>query len=239
LSPDHWLDAVLNIVFPCSCIVCGSTETRWRSGAICPDCEAALRPLVQPYCHRCGLASPAIEGLCGRCITGETRYELGRAALRFDARLRTIIHHFKYNDRVSLARPLGRAMRQCLDANSFNPDLVVPVPLHRRRERERGYNQSALLAASLDLKVDARLVRRRVDTGSQTGKSLPYRLRNVRGAFECAGPVRGSILLVDDVQTTGATVNEIARVLKKNGADRVEVLTAARVADDGWIAAGE
>ncbi len=182
-------------------------------------------------CPRCGYQAPAIDGLCGRCRTGDTRYDFGRAALVFDESLRLAIHHFKYNDRVSLARPLGAALRACLEDEDFDAELIVPVPLHRSRERERGYNQAELLAATLGRPVDRSLLGRRRPTATQTGLTRHQRSLNVRGAFEVRRKVSGSVLIVDDVETTGSTINEVARVLQRGGASRIEVLTLARVAD--------
>ena len=182
-------------------------------------------------CPRCGYQAPAIEGLCGRCRTGDTRYDFGRAALVFDESLRLAIHHFKYNDRVSLARPFGAALRACLKCQDFVAELIVPVPLHRSRERERGYNQAELLAATLGRPVDRRLLGRRRPTATQTGLTQYQRAVNVRGAFEVRRKVSGSVLIVDDVETTGSTINEVAKVLRRGGASRVEVLTLARVGE--------
>ena len=196
---------------------------------MCGTCEALLVRQRRPYCERCGFPAPSIEGCCGPCLVGETCYDFGRSALVFNEELRRVVHHFKYNDRVSLVRPLGRALKSCLDADGFSPDLVVAVPLHPNRERHRGYNQAELLASQLDLPLDRGLIRRRVNTESQTGMTRPERAENVRSAFRCRRSVAGTVLVVDDVQTTGATINEVARVLKRSGANRIEVLTLARV----------
>ncbi len=163
-----------------------------------------------------------------------TQFDFGRSALVFDAGLREVIHHFKYNDRVSLARPLGRALLTCIKREGFTAESVVAVPLHRARERGRGYNQAALLAARLGRRLEHDIIRRRKNTGSQTGLTRAQRAGNVRGAFECRRRIEGSILVVDDVQTTGATINEVARVLKKAGASRVEVVTLARAGPQQW-----
>jgi ComF family protein len=138
----------------------------------------------------------------------------------------------KYSDRVSLANPLGDILRDCLQREAFSGNLVVPVPLHRSRERIRGFNQAELIAARLRLPVDNRLLRRRKNTSSQTGLSRSERKRNLGGAFDVRGQVKGTVIVVDDVYTTGSTLNEIARTLKRAGAQRVEVLTVARVAKD-------
>ena len=214
-----------------NCVVCRESARDWRLGPLCSNCEGQFKPLEGPFCVRCGFPVAAPEIQCGACIAGRTQFDLGRSALAFDAGLREVIHHFKYNDRVSLARPLGRALLMCLERERFAAECVVPVPLHRTRERGRGYNQAALLAARLDRRLEPNVVRRRKNTESQTGLTRGQRLGNVRGAFECRRRISGSVLVVDDVQTTGATLNEIARVLKRAGASRVEVVTVARVGD--------
>lgn len=154
---------------------------------------------------------------------------MARFALSLDEGLREAIHHFKYGGRVSLARPLGRRLAVTFRESPLRAEIAVPVPLHRKRERGRGYNQSLLLAERLGLTVRADLVRRIRPTDSQTGLTRLQRAVNVRKAFECPRPVAGAVLIVDDVMTTGATLNEVARALRKAGASRVEALTLTRV----------
>ena len=166
------------------------------------------------------------------CIKGEYVFDFARSALLFTRTLREIIHHLKYSDRVSLAKPLGDILKECLDCQPFTGNLIIPVPLHRSRERERGFNQAELIAARLERPVATRLLRRRKNTSSQTGLSRNERRRNLASAFELRGDVNGSVIVVDDVFTTGSTMNEIARTLKRAGVERVEVLTVARVAKD-------
>jgi len=132
-----------------------------------------------------------------------------------------------------MAKPLGDILKDCLQKEKFQGDVVVPVPLHRSRERVRGFNQAELIAVRTGLPVLNRVLRRRKNTPSQTGLTRSERKRNLAGAFELRGDVRGrKMILVDDVYTTGSTMNEIARTLKRGGAERVEVLTVARVASD-------
>jgi ComF family protein len=226
------LDYILNLLFPTTCIHCHAPVLERRWGGACPDCWSSLAPLRPPFCSKCGEPAHAIDGLCGRCLKGEHAFDFARSALLFTHTLRDIIHHLKYSDRVSLAKPLGDILKECLQREAFTGDVVVPVPLHRSRQRQRGFNQAELIAARLGLPLNTRLLRRRKDTPSQTGLSRNERKRNLAGAFEVCGEVRGTVILVDDVYTTGATVNEIARTLKRAGARRVEALTAARVADD-------
>jgi ComF family protein len=165
-------------------------------------------------------------------MSGQHLFDFARSALLFSRTLREIIHHLKYSDRVSLANPLGDILRECLQREAFSGDLIVPVPLHRSRERERGFNQAELIAARLGRPVANRLLRRCKNTPSQTGLSRNERKRNLAGAFEVRGEVKGTVIVVDDVYTTGSTMNEVARTLKRAGAERVEVLTVARVANE-------
>jgi ComF family protein len=181
---------------------------------------------------KCGEPAPAIEGLCGLCIKDEHAFDLARSALLFTRTLREIIHHLKYSDRVSLAKPLGNILRECLDREPFTGNLIIPVPLHPSRERERGFNQAELIATRVGRPVATHLLRRRKNTQSQTGLTRNQRKRNLAAAFETRGEVKGTVIVVDDVYTTGSTMNEIARTLKRAGAERVEVLTVARVAND-------
>jgi len=223
------LNTILNLVFPADCVLCGQQVSEWRSGVLCGECEGGFRSPEPPFCLRCGGPHPSPDGRCSRCVQGETRFDLARHALVFDEALRSAIHHFKYNDRVSLARPFGRRLAACFRNGPFTAEVAIPVPLHRKRERRRGYNQAALLARQAGLEVRSDLVRRKRPTDTQTDLTRRQRADNVRNAFECPRPVSGRVLIVDDVMTTGATVNEVASILRKNGATRVEVLTLTRV----------
>ena len=232
------LDSILNLVFPVDCVVCRSKVLERRWGPACPECWSRLVPLEPPFCPQCGEPAPAIEGLCGQCRRDDNAFEFARSALLFTGTLREIIHHLKYSDRVSLAIPLGDVLKGCLEREPFTGNLIVPVPLHRSRERERGFNQAALIASRLGRPIAAGLLRRRKNTPSQTGLSRSERRRNLAGAFEVRGHVTGTVIVVDDVYTTGSTMNEIARTLKRAGAKRVEILTVARVSSEVYRADG-
>jgi ComF family protein len=216
-----------------ACVVCGSPVLERRYGAACPDCWSSLIPVEPPFCPQCGEPSPAIEGLCGVCRKGDHAFDFARSALLFTDTLREIIHHLKYSDRISLAKPVGDLLKECLDREPFTGSLILPVPLHRSRARNRGFNQAELIAARLGRPIARGLLRRRKNTPSQTGLSRSQRKRNLAGAFAVNQPIGGSVIVVDDVYTTGSTMNEIARTLKRAGAQRVEVLTVARVASEG------
>ena len=230
------IDSILNILFPVSCVVCTSPVLERRWGAACPDCWSSLVPVPPPFCPQCGDPAPAIEGLCGLCRTAEHVFDFARSALLFTETLREIIHHLKYSDRVSLAKPLGNLLKECLERETFSGSLIVPVPLHRTRARVRGYNQAELIASRLGRPLASDLLRRRKNTASQTGLSRNQRKLNLAGAFEVRRKISGGIIVVDDVYTTGSTMNEIAKTLKRAGASRVEVLTVARVASSAYRA---
>jgi ComF family protein len=226
------LDHILNLLFPVTCVHCHAPVQERRWGGACPECWSGLIRLEPPFCVKCGEPAPAIEGLCGLCIKDEHAFDFARSALLFTCTLREIIHHLKYSDRVSLAKPLGNILRECLDREPFTGNLIIPVPLHPSRERERGFNQAELIATRVGRPVATHLLRRRKNTQSQTGLTRNQRKRNLAAAFETRGEVKGTVIVVDDVYTTGSTMNEIARTLKRAGAERVEVLTVARVAND-------
>jgi ComF family protein len=222
-------DAILNLIFPQTCILCGTQVLERRWSVACPDCWAKLEPIPRPFCIQCGTHAPSIETRCGPCRRGDHAFDLARSIYQFNDEMRGIIHHLKYADRVSLVKPLGPALRDCIAAEGFVAEVVLPVPLHRARARERGFNQAELLARQLGLNVNTRLLRRRKNTPSQTGLSRSQRTLNLSAAFEVRGRPPESVLVVDDVYTTGSTLHEVAKTLKRAGVQRVEVLTVARV----------
>ena len=224
------IDNLLNFLFPVACILCRAIVRERRWAAVCPACWAALIPVEPPLCLRCGIPAVAIEGTCGACRAGDTVFDYARSAVLFNDAARDVIHHLKYSDRVSLAKPIGRWLSDVYEREAFRSSIIIPVPLHASRMRERGYNQAEQIARGMKLRFEPGLVRRRKKTPSQTGLSRAARIRNLSAAFELRGEVKGgSFLLVDDVMTTGATMNELTRLLKRHGAARVEVLTFARV----------
>jgi len=217
-------------------------------GMLCDPCRAAFEPVRSPLCPCCGIMFPSRQGedhLCGQCATAGHWFSTSRAVGRYQGPLRDMIHHLKYGGRVRLARPLGLLM-YAVFRKTWAPgdiDMVMPVPLHRRRFRRRGFNQAWLLLRHWPFFSDtgegrpeglhflrAGLVRRRA-TRPQTGLGRQERLSNLEGAFALApgAAIDGrSVLLVDDVMTTGTTVDECARALLAAGAGRVDVLTLAR-----------
>src|SRR5207237_342661 len=145
---------------------------------------------------RCGVPEVAIEGPCGRCRTGENLFDFARSAVFFNDSAREIIHHLKYADRVSLAGPMARILRDLRLNAGFSGRIVIPVPLHRRRERERGFNQAQLIAKGLGLPVADRILRRRKNTPTQTSLSRAERARNLSAAFELRETIEGQEVIV-------------------------------------------
>jgi len=231
------LDGVLSVVLAPGCAACGALLEQPTRGPICADCWRSILPLTPPLCRRCGdplpawRASDALAQECPRCRRKRPAIDRARAIGEYDGALRAAIHALKYEGRRSLARPLGRLMQQrCADILA-GAACAIPVPLHASRRRHRGFNQAADLARHVGLPVCAALVRRRA-TATQTGLAAAQRHRNVRDAF---GPTRAGralrsaiVVLIDDVSTTGATLDACARVLKEAGVAEVRALTAAK-----------
>ena len=149
------IDAILNLLFPQSCVLCNAQIFKRRWAVACPECWSKLEPIPRPFCPQCGMPAPVIEGLCGSCRRGDHAFDLARSLFLFTDPMRGMLHHFKYSGRVSLARPLGRQLRDHMKEEGFRGTLVLPVPLHRARERERGFNQAELLARHLGLTVES------------------------------------------------------------------------------------
>jgi ComF family protein len=220
--------SLLDLIYPPRCPGCGRIGSTF-----CDACRAQVEYVLQPVCRRCGV--PLLqEGLCQRCRTLPSSLDGILAVAVFADPIRQAIHALKYENNTTLARPLGKMMVDAWQRSSLPvTDLVVPVPLHTRRQAERGYNQSSLLARvvsrGLGLPVDDRTLVRLRATPPQVGLSRTERHHNVEGAFACLGPLHGkTVLVVDDVCTTGATLEACAVALRARGATGVWAFTLAR-----------
>jgi ComF family protein len=234
----EWCGALLDIVFPRACAACGGPVGA-ESLHLCRDCLLAIEIIQSPYCARCGdPVSGRIEHeyVCSACRATPPAFDLARSAARFQGGLREALHTFKYGNGVHLRSDLGMLLRACVETHYAVSDFdaLTYVPLYHAKERERTYNQSHVLAAELARalgKLVFRHVARVRATPSQTTLTTRERALNVKNAFQVLERrwLEGrSVLLIDDVMTTGATVNEVARVLKEAGAPRVLVATVAR-----------
>jgi len=233
------LKAFLDILFPPRCHACKAFIPDAGATHLCADCLEACTLICSPLCKTCGVPFLTVgdDHLCGVCITEPPRFTAARAAALFDGPVRDLIHRLKYNGRVQLCRPLGLLTGQQLGAfaDAVSADLVIPVPLHVKRLRQRGFNQAVLLGEIIARQWRLPLSRANLQrirwTEPQVNLSAAERVANVRGAFAVSEPalLKGKrIILVDDVFTTGSTVAECARVLFKAGAAEVSVVTIAR-----------
>ncbi len=230
-------DSLIAILIAPGCAACAAPLDQPTLGPVCAACWRAVVPITPPFCAQCGDPLPTWRvrehhaERCPRCRRAPSAIARARAVGAYDGSLRAILHAFKYGKRQSLAAPLSGLMTDSAGSLLDEVALVVPVPLHWRRRRGRGFNQAEALAKRLG-KPWQDALRRTRRTPSQTDLPAAQRHRNVRDAFalrrraEVSGQV---ILLVDDVATTGATLEACAKVLRSAGAREVRALTVARV----------
>jgi ComF family protein len=238
--------AALDLVFPALCPVCETTLGAGRRDPLCGTCWSAISRLGAPWCDRCGAASLATEAdaepqrvaprlTCATCTTDPPPYDYARSAALYEGQLRDAIHALKFSGRRALAGPLGDlAAEQCAASLPGAIDALIPVPLAAERERGRGFNQAALLArrigSHLDVPIRSSWLARTRSTRPQSELSAIERRANVRDAFRASDRAAGRhVLVVDDILTTGATLEACARALRAAGARRIGVLTVARV----------
>jgi ComF family protein len=218
----------IDLVFPPLCAFCGTPLAENDDAEICPGCFQDIRFISPPICPKCGLPfvpEIAADHLCGQCLRGQWHFGSARALGVYDGTIREAIHMLKYRGK-SFGYPF-------IDYDSY--DLLVPVPLHPRRLRERGFNQALILGRAIERRegIPCRgfLLKKIRWSTPQVSLSPKARGGNVKGSFAVADPasVRGKrVLLIDDVMTTGSTANECARELLKSGAREVDVFTLAR-----------
>lgn len=235
----------LDVVYPPVCIACRrATESHF---GLCPDCWTKMRFIEKPFCERLGtpfevdLGQPGL--LSPEAIANPPVFARARSVAKFDdGPARLIVHRLKYYDRLEIARPVGRWMARAGAELLDDADLLAPVPMHRLRLVARKHNQAALLAQAVSretgVPTEMRALERVKATPPQVGLSKAQRAANLQGAFRVGEQGKLAVLdkrivLIDDVMTSGATLNAAARVLLRAGARRVDALTFARVVTGG------
>lgn len=229
------VDGLLAVLIAPCCASCGAQLLRASFSAVCDGCWSSIQPLTPPFCSICGdpltTWRAARDHRCAACRATRPHISRGRAVGEYDGALRGILQALKYEGRRSLAPQIGALMRRHGRSILNGAEYAIPVPLHWRRHWRRGFNQAALLASELGLPVTHGLRRVR-HTPSQTELPAWRRRANVRGAFQTrdTARLRGTcVVVVDDVSTTGATLDACAKALLDAGVREVRTLTAARV----------
>jgi len=235
-------ESIVNTVFPRSCVGCGLSR---KNGGdyLCGLCRNDIFVIGDPLCNTCGIPAdidydyPSEGFECGWCRKGGFRFDRARSLGLYDSVLKELIHFYKYRNQPGAIDEMKPFLRDYFETcrKEYQGYFVASVPLHVKKLKERGFDQSFVLAHQiaeiLELPLLVRPVKRVRETLPQARKNRAERFQNVRGAFEVMDPevvLDKKILLVDDVFTTGSTVNEVARVLKKAKAERVQVFTLAR-----------
>ncbi|HLX14570.1 MAG TPA: ComF family protein [Bradyrhizobium sp.] len=237
---SHAAKIALDIALPTLCVACREPVD---GEGVCAECWAKLSFIAPPFCPRLGIPfvyDPGPDMLSMEAIASPPAYRRARAAVRYDDVARTLVHALKYQDRTDLAPAMGRWMARAGRELLEGADVLIPVPLHWRRGWRRRYNQSGALARVIErqsgVKLASEALRRIRPTEQQIGLSRPQRASNVQGAFKVAPDKQNMIagrrvVLIDDVLTSGATVDACARALLRAKAASVDVLVFARVVD--------
>jgi ComF family protein len=236
---DGALHAVKRLLWPPQCLVCGGAGTD-PDVDLCVACRRDL-PWLASLCARCAhpLPESAAALVCGSCLRRPPRFHTGFSALAYQPPVDHLIRAFKYRRDTASGRLLAQLFCERLRLRAIPlPDCILPVPLSTTRYRERGFNQAIELGThlerSLEIPLRADVLTRVRDTGEQAGLKLVERRRNVRGAFAIKKPPAAArVAVLDDVMTTGSTVNEVARILRRAGVEHVEIWAIARASRPG------
>jgi ComF family protein len=229
-----WAQGLGLALLPARCLVCGERGAGGQD--LCHDCRAAL-PWNRSACARCALPLPLPAPQCGRCRRAPPPFDGSRAAFRYGFPLDRLLPRLKFHGDLAAGRLLAELAAEAL-AEASRPQLLLPVPLHPARLRQRGYDQALELARplarALDLPLCADRLRRQRATAAQSELGAPARRRNVRDAFALRpGALPAHVAVFDDVMTTGATLSECCRLLKRAGVARVEAWAIARAPAPG------
>lgn len=228
---NNWLHIIQNCLFPPTCLLCGQAGV--GNFHLCDDCFQCLIQ-NQPACPRCALPLPHTSSeLCGQCLKSPPPFDRTFALFRYEEPVRNLIHCFKFRSGYAYGKLLGTLLAQGLQENEERPELILPIPLHRNRYSSRGYNQSLeiarVLSKTLSIPVDYQSLRRVLDTKPQLGLRAKDRRRNLKKAFALTRELSAKhVAILDDVITTGSTVSEVAKLIRKAGVERIEVWACAR-----------
>jgi len=243
---DLWgiWESFLDIVYPMDvrCLVCKEKRQDTLSHGVCRMCEESLPFIEPPSCPKCGKMMLADDTLCSDCARADHAFHKGLSVFEYGTEVKDLIYRYKYRGEKYLSNPMIHWMTRCLESCDWDFDVIVPVPLHPIREKQRGFNQADLLARGLSRNtgiplMDKSLIRIR-NTPQQARLSGHERRRNLMGAFRIRESGKGpgkrprafegrTVLLVDDVYTTGNTADQCSRVLLGAGAGRVYIITLA------------
>lgn len=231
---NNWLDNTQSLLFPGFCLVCRRKTAGRRD--LCPGCAAQL-PLNDHPCRCCALPLPETSqpgSLCGRCQNSPRPYERVTAPYLYQGEIQRLHQAFKFNRKLEAGRLLSELLCDAIEASNLpRPDLLIPVPLHPSRIRQRGFNQAMELArivsGRLDIPVDQFCIRRRKATAPQSELTKRERAGNIRGAFAMQKQLMAKhVTIIDDVMTTGLTIEEIAMLLRRHGARHIDARVVAR-----------
>lgn len=222
------LEKVINIIYPKVCPICGKTLGSYRQ--MCKKCEMEIKYIKEPFCKKCGKQLEEEEReYCGDCKRRVHIYDSGIAVFAYNDNIKKSIYDFKYNDMKIYAKFYGEKMWECAREylKVWQPDAIIPVPISEKRYQKRGYNQAQLIAYELSkrckITMDDKLLYRRKNTKPLKEISRENRRKNIENAFIINGNVvkYKKVVLVDDIYTTGSTIDECARTLKEHGVSQV------------------
>ncbi len=219
--------SALDLLFPPQCGGCDRSGSRW-----CESCQGSVQVLFGIICDKCGLPQEK-PGICRVCLAEKPHFHSLRAWAVFEGPVQSVLHKLKYRRDLSLGDAIASAMTPFVESLRWDIDIVTPIPLGKQRIRERGYNQVAMIAKPLALAFMFHYMptalERKKETRTQVGLSREERRKNVANAFQADAGVRGkSVLVMDDVSTTGSTLSSAAYALYEAGARNVYALTVAR-----------
>ncbi len=237
---NSYVDSFLELIYPekNTCFICETYDESIGDKYICMDCEKRIKRLVPPLCSKCSkpIDYNSSADLCRECIDTERHFETAKSPYAYEGLIKKVIYSYKYYNKPYFYKFFGNSLVSYMQSNDYTDfDYIVSVPLHSSKMRKRGYNQSELLAKHIAARLSipyADVLKRTKKTIKQSGQSRQERRKNLANAFAVKGSaekiIHSSVLLVDDIYTTGATVEACSKALVKYGAGKVFVLTIAR-----------